>query len=146
MTMTDSATQLETVSDSVDLLATPDKVWALIGAFGGMWHPLVAKIEVAGEGIGQLRTIDTIDGNQIVERLEAIDDAEEFYRYVMISGIPATAYTGILGVKPKGTGSSVDWLVQYRPVGAPELAVKTAVSTLISSGLEALKIRFGATQ
>jgi hypothetical protein len=144
--MNDSAAQLQTVSDTVDLLATPDQVWALIGPFGGMWHPWIAKIELTGEGIGQIRTIDTIDGNQIVERLEAIDDAQQFYRYTMISGIPATAYTGVLGVKPKGAGSSVEWLVQYRPAGAPELAVKTAVSTLISAGLEALKTRFGAAQ
>ena len=36
-------TQLQTVADSVDLAAPPDQVWALIGQFGGMWHPLIAK-------------------------------------------------------------------------------------------------------
>jgi Polyketide cyclase / dehydrase and lipid transport len=144
--MNDSAAQLQTVSETVDLLAAPDQVWALIGRFGGMWHPWAAKIELTGEGIGQVRTIDTIDGKQIVERLEAIDNAQQFYRYAMISGIPATAYTGTLGVKPKGGGSSVEWLVQYQPAGASELAVKTAVSSLISAGLDALKTRFGAAQ
>ena len=52
----------------------PDQVWALIGQFGGTWHPLIAKIQLTGTGIGQLRTIETIDGKQIIERLEAIDD------------------------------------------------------------------------
>ncbi len=37
-------TQLQTVVDSVDLSAPPDQVWALIGPFGGTWHPLIAKI------------------------------------------------------------------------------------------------------
>ena len=67
-------TQLQTVADSVDLPASPDQVWALIGAFGGRWHPLIAKIQLTGTGIGQLRTIETIDGKQIIERLEAIDN------------------------------------------------------------------------
>ncbi len=86
--------QLQTVADSVDLSAPPDQVWALIGPFGGMWHPLIAKIQVTGAGIGQLRTIETIDGKQIIERLEAIDDPQRLYRYAMISGIPAIGLHG----------------------------------------------------
>ena len=62
------------VADSVDLAATPDAVWALIGRFGGDWHPLIAKIKMIGSGVGQLRVIETIDGKQIIERLDAIDD------------------------------------------------------------------------
>src|SRR5271168_5001554 len=55
-------TEIQTVADSADLLATPDKVWALIGGFGAMWHPLIANIQTSGEGVGELRTIETIDG------------------------------------------------------------------------------------
>ena len=142
--MNDSATQLQTVSNTADLSEAPDQVWAVIGQFGGIWHPLVARIELAGEGVGQVRTIETIDGNRIVERLEAIDDAQRFYRYTMISGIPATDYSGTLAAKAKADGSSVEWLVSYRPEGAPAPAVKAAVTTLIETGLESLKKRFGA--
>ena len=123
-------TQLQTVADSVDLSASPDQVWALIGSFGGMWHPLIAKIQLTGAGIGQLRTIETIDGKQIIERLDAVDNSQRLYRYTMISGIPAVDYTGTLGVKPKGTGSSVEWRVQYLADGQPTLVVKTIVTTL----------------
>jgi hypothetical protein len=136
-------TQLQTVADSVDLLALPDQVWALVGPFGGMWHPLVAKIQVTGAGIGQLRTIETIDGKQVIERLEAIDDSQRLYRYTMISGIPAADYTGTLDVKSKGTGSSVEWRVQYLADGQADIIVKTIVSTLLKTGLESLKPRFG---
>ncbi len=38
-------TELQTVADSVDLAASPDQVWAVIGQFGGMWHPLIAKVQ-----------------------------------------------------------------------------------------------------
>ena len=119
-------------------------MWALIGPFGGItWHPLVAKINVTGAGIGQLRTIETIDGKQVIERLEAIDDSQRLYRYAMISGIPAADYIGTLDVKPMGTGSSVEWRVQYLANGQPDTIVKAVISTLLKTGLESLKPRFG---
>jgi Domain of unknown function (DUF4331)/Polyketide cyclase / dehydrase and lipid transport len=136
--------QLQTVVDSVDLSAAPDKVWDLIGAFGGTWHPLIANIQLTGTGVGQLRTIETIDGKQIIERLDAIDNSQRLYRYSMISGIPAADYTGTLDVKPRGSGSSVEWRVQYRANGQPNIIVKTVVSELLKIGLTSLPSRFGA--
>jgi hypothetical protein len=136
-------TELQTVVESVDVSAPVDQVWALIGAFGSTWHPLIAKIELIGAGIGQLRKIETIDGKQIIERLDAIDNSQTSYRYTMISGVPATDYTGMLGVTAKGAGSSVEWRVQYWADGQPDFAVMTAVGTLVKTGLASLQKRFG---
>jgi hypothetical protein len=138
--------QLQTAADSVDLSAPPDRVWSLIGPFGGAWHPLIARIKLTGTGIGQLRTIETIDGKQIIERLEATDGARRFYRYGGITGIPAADYTGTLSAKPKGAGTTVEWRVQYVADGQPDIVVKSIVSTLLKTGLGSLKSRFGATQ
>ena len=66
---------------------------------------------MTGTGVGQLRTIETIDGKQIIERLDAIDNAGRFYRYTNIAGLPVANYTGMLAVKPNGAGSSVEWRV-----------------------------------
>ena len=136
-------TQLQTVVDSVDLSAPPDRVWALIGAFGGTWHPLIATIQLTGTGIGQLRTIETIYGKTIIERLEAMDQALRFYRYGGVSGIQTSNYTGIMGVKPKGDGCSVEWHVQYLPDGQADIVIRIIVSTLLKTGLASLKTRFG---
>jgi hypothetical protein len=136
----------QTVAESVDLPAPPDKVWALIGSFGGMWHPLVAKVELTGTGIGQLRTIQTIDGKQIIERLEAMDPSKQYYRYGGITGIQASNYTGMLAVKQKETGSSVEWHVQYLPDGQPDIVIKIIVSTLLKTGLNSLKSYFAAAK
>jgi hypothetical protein len=138
--------QLQTVTDSVDLLAPPDRVWALIGQFGGMWHPLIAKIKLTGAGIGQLRTIETIDGKQIIERLDATDDSRRSYRYGGITGIPAADYTGTLTAEPKGTGTTVEWRVEYLADGQPDIIVKSIVSTLLKTGLGGLKSRFDAAK
>ena len=135
-------TELQIVADRIDLNAAPDKVWALIGNFDASWHPLIANIKLIGNGIGQLRVIETIDGKQIIERLDAIDNSARLYRYTSISGIPASDYTGRLEVKPNGAGSSVEWGAQYLPKGQGDVVARTIVSTLFKTGLESLKARF----
>ena len=136
-------TEPQNVSDRIDLDAPPDRVWQVIGDFGGSWQPLIANIRLVGTGIGQLRVIETIDGKQIIERLEAIDTANRSYRYTNISGLPASDYSGTLAVKPHGSGSSVEWSARYLPNGQGDLIVRTIVGTLFKAGLESLKSRFG---
>jgi hypothetical protein len=134
---------LQTVAETVDVNATPERVWELIGQFGAAyWHPLIAAIRVTGTGPGQLRTIETIDGKQIIERLDAVDNSGRFYRYANIAGLPVANYTGMLSVKPNGAGSSVEWRAQYLPNGPGTLITKTIVSTLFKTGLDSLKSRF----
>ena len=138
--------ELQTVAESVELAAAPDEVWSLIGQFGGTWHPLTARVRLTGTGIGQLRTIQTLDGKEIVERLEAIDDAKRLFRYTNIAGMPVSHYTGTLEVKPKGSGSVADWRAQFLATSATDRAVKVMVSTLFRTGLESLKPRFGVAK
>lgn len=139
-------TELQMVSETVALLASPGDVWALIGPFGGMWHPLIADIRLTGVGIGQLRTIQTIDGKQIIERLEEMDDGQRFYRYSNVSGIPASNYLGTLSVRQAGAGSSVEWRVQFLADDQPDFIVNLIISTLLKTGVESLKPRFGAAK
>jgi Polyketide cyclase / dehydrase and lipid transport/Domain of unknown function (DUF4331) len=139
-------TQLQTAVESVELVVSPDKVWALIGDFGAAWEPLVANINVVGTGVGQIRVIETIDGKRIIERLEAMDNSARSYRYAMLDGIQATDYKGTLSVIPKGTGSLVQWQVQYWADGQPDILVKTVITTLLKTSLESLKTRFGASK
>ena len=136
-------TELQTVAESVELAAVPDEVWSLIGQFGGAWHPGVARVRLTGAGIGQLRTIETPDGKEIVERLEALDNAKRSFRYTNIAGIAASRYSGVLEVKPKGRGCVADWRVQFLANNQPDIVVKASVSILLKTGLESLKARFG---
>jgi polyketide cyclase/dehydrase/lipid transport protein/uncharacterized protein DUF4331 len=137
-------TELQTVAQSIELSAPPDEVWSLIGDFGGPWHPLTARISVTGTGVGQLRVIETLDGREIVERLEAIDNARRCFRYTNIAGMPVSHYTGVLEVKPSGGGSVVDWRTEFVAKSQTDRAAKVLVSTLLNAGLESLKSRFGA--
>ena len=66
-------------------------------------------------------------------------------KYGLVSGIPAAPYEGTMEVRPNGTGSTLRWGVSYRPDGQAKLIVNLIVSTLLSTGLDALKARFGST-
>ena len=138
--------EVQTVAESVELAAAPDKVWSLVGGFSLDWHPLVARVSLTGAGIGQLRTIETLDGKEIVERLDAMDNAKRFYRYTHIAGMPASHYTAVLEVRPKGSACVADWRVQFLANNQPDIVVKTRVSTLLRTGLESLKARFGVAK
>src|SRR5271156_5919770 len=139
-------TQIQTAVDSVELAASPDKVWALIGDFGAAWEPLIAKINTVGTGVGQIRVIETIDGKRMVERLEELENSSRSYRYSMLGGLQVTDYSGTLSVAPKGTGSLVQWQVQYWADGQPDIVIKTVVTTLLRTSLESLKARFGGSK
>jgi len=48
-------------------------------------------------------------------RVDATTDSS--YRYTNLGGIPASNYTGLLEVKPRGTGCAVTWSASYLSSG-----------------------------
>ena len=90
-----------------------------------------------------MRTVETIDGKDIIERLDATDNAKRQYRYSGVTGMGASNYAGVLEVSPKGGGSAVTWRVQFLGDGQPTIFIRTIVATLQKVGLESLKKRFG---
>jgi hypothetical protein len=135
-------TEIQTVTGSVELAAPPDDVWSVIGQFNLQWHPAVARARLIGEGLGQIRRLQTRDGKEIVERLADVDDAKRSYRYTLISGVPASHYAGVIDVKPKANGSVAEWRIEF--LAQSDIVVRTMVSRLIETGLGSLKARFGA--
>jgi len=139
-------TEVQIVGDSVELAADPEAVWSLMGRFSLDWHPAVASVSLTGTGMGQLRRLRTLDGREIVERLDAIDDAKRCYRYTLVAGVPASRYAGTLEVTPRGGGCSAAWRVQFLADNQPDIVVRAMVSTLIKTGLGSLKLRFGGVK
>ena len=138
--------ELQSVSESVELAAAPDDVWPLIEQFGGTWHPGFARVRLTGTGIGQLRTIEMLDGQTIIDRLEAIDEAKRVFCYANVAGMPVSHYTGELKVQAKGRGCIVEWRAQFLANHRSDRATKSLVSTLLNTGLASLKARFGAAK
>jgi Polyketide cyclase / dehydrase and lipid transport/Domain of unknown function (DUF4331) len=137
-------TEIQVVAGSVELAAAPDDVWSVIGQFSLDWHPAVARVRLIGEGVGEIRRLETRDGREIVERLEEVDGAKRSYRYTLVSGVPASHYTGVIDVRPAGKGSVAEWRVEFLANNQPDIVVRTMVSTLVKTGLGSLKPRFAA--
>src|SRR5262245_22649200 len=135
-------TELQTVAGSVALAGVPDEVWSVVGQFSLAWHPAVARVELIGKGIGQLRRLETLDGREIVERLEAVDDAKRSYRYSLVAGVAASRYVGTIEVKPKSGGCVAEWTVQFLASKQPDIIVRGTVTRLIETGFGSLKRRF----
>src|SRR5262249_25357704 len=132
-------TEIQTVAGSVELAAPPDEVWSVISQFNLQWHPAVARARLIGEGLVQLRRLETSDGREIVERLAEVDNTKRSYRYTLISGVPASHYAGVIDVKPKANGSVAEWRVEFLANNQSDIAVRTMVSRLVETGLASLK-------
>src|SRR5215467_6175667 len=72
-------TEIQAVMGSVELAAPPDDVWSVVGKFDLLWDPGIARSHLIGEGLGQIRRLQTRDGREVVERLAEIDNAKRSY-------------------------------------------------------------------
>ena len=115
------------VVETIEVAATPDRAWALVGDFAGLvgWFPAVTESKVEGSGIGALRYLTMPDGNKLTERQEARDEAGRSYDYTAIAGaLPCTDYRSRIAVAPQGAGSRITWTATFNPIeGAPVDAV-----------------------
>jgi len=96
----------------IDLPASPNEVWQLIGGFGALpdWLPYILKSELS-EG-GRVRHLATTSGDTIIERLERFDNIARTYSYSILKGpFKITNYLATIRVEAKDEGNSsrVEW-------------------------------------
>jgi len=141
------------VTETIEINAPADKVWAVIGNFQDMsWHPAVAKTEgKGGNDANATRTITLKNGGTIDEQLDKYNAAEHAFAYeitkVDVKVLPVNDYSSRLTVTADGDKSTVEWRgAFYRgymlndppPELNDEVAVK-AVTVIYKDGLTALK-------
>ena len=141
------------VIETVEIDATPEAVWEVIGNFQDMsWHPAVSKLEGKGENaVDATRVLTLQSGGTIAEKLIKFDADKKLYKYeitdVDVKVLPVKNYSSMLSVKGEGDKSTVEWKgAFYRgflnnnppPELSDEAAVK-AVTGVYRGGLDALK-------
>ena len=143
------------VTETIEINAPVDKVWAVIGNFQDMsWHPAVAKTEGSGGNeTNAKRTLTLGSGGTIEEQLDEYDAQGHMYHYEITKVdpkvLPVNDYSSKLSVEGEGDKSTVTWWgAFYRGYmnndPPPELndeAAKTAVVGVYKAGLEALKAK-----
>lgn len=136
---------MATASAFIDIPATADQVWQLIGGFDSLpdWLPFIPKSELS-EG-GRVRSLQTADGAVVVERLEAFDNAGKTYSYSILQApFPATDYLATISVEAQGQGTRVTWSGRFKPVGVSDKEVEELFAGIYQGGLEALRANYPA--
>jgi len=136
---------MATASATIEIPASADEVWQLIGDFNSLpdWLPFIPKSELS-EG-GRVRSLKTADGAVIVERLEAFDNAGKTYSYsIEQAPFPATAYLATIKVEAQGQGARVTWSGRFTPVGVSEEEVVALFDGIYQGGLQALRANYPA--
>ncbi len=106
----------------IEIAASADTVWQLIGGFGALpdWLSYIPASELS-EG-GRVRRLANPAGDAIVERLVAFDEAERSYTYAILDApFPVVNYRSTLRVRENGPNASkVEWSGTFTPHGATD--------------------------
>ncbi|WP_236189144.1 SRPBCC family protein [Pseudomonas pharyngis] len=136
---------MATASATIDIPASADQVWQLIGGFNTLpdWLPFIPNSELS-EG-GRVRTLQTADGGVVVERLETFDNAGKTYSYSILQApFPATDYLATIRVEAQGQGAKVTWSGRFTAKGVSEEEVVALFNGIYQGGLEALRANYPA--
>lgn len=134
---------MATASATIDIPASADQVWQLIGGFNTLpdWLPFIPNSELS-EG-GRVRTLQTADGAVVVERLETFDNAGKTYSYSILQApFPATDYLSTIRVEAQGQGAKVTWSGRFTAKGVSDEEVVALFSGIYQGGLEALRANY----
>jgi carbon monoxide dehydrogenase subunit G len=146
------------VTQTIEINAPADKVWAVIGKFQDMgWHPAVGKTEGSGDNApGAKRTLTLKAGGTIAEELTKYNATDKTFSYeikdVEVKVVPVTNYSSTISVKGDGAKSTVEWKgAFYRgyvnndpPAELSDEAAINAVTGIYKSGLDGLKAKLEA--
>ncbi|CCA90741.1 SRPBCC family protein [Novosphingobium sp. PP1Y] len=129
------------VSTSIEISASADKVWAIIGGFDNLpqWLNLIRTSTL--EDGGRVRRLEAVGGALIVERLLSFDEAERRFSYSHLEAPdPVTDYVSEMRVSPLDEGRcTVVWACRFTPVSVSEAEAIAHFDGIYSVGLHALK-------
>lgn len=144
------------VTESIEIDAAPDKVWAILQDFCSIkdWHPAINSCQSDQFDVGAIREIELANGEKIAEKLFKRDEEKMRMQYAMqlekgriIDGLPIATHGSTMTVKDNGGKTTVEWKGafyrsfpgQQPPPELSDAACIEAVTKLYSEGLQGLK-------
>jgi hypothetical protein len=135
------------VEESITLNAPAEKVWETIGEFGGLadWHPAAVACTTSEDGGDVIRTIAIPGGGSLIEKLEALSSKQFSMIYSIVDGpLPVANYRSTLKLERNGDEAcKAVWSGEFNASGADDEAAEAVIRGIYTSGLDALKKRFG---
>jgi mxaD protein len=142
------------VIETIEIAAPPEKVWKVVGDFGGLaaWNPLVAKCAAdKGSAADSERHVTLTNGAGLIDSMDLYDPAHMTYTYRLmnedVQKFPVSFYSATITVKAAPSGSQVEWIGNfYRadtqndpPENLNDDAAVKAMRNFFQSGLAGLK-------
>ena len=92
---------------TIDVDAAPETVWSVVGDVTAVprWFAKYVQCEV----VGDVRTLRSAEGAELVERLLERDDAARTYAYTVTAGPPLRSHRASFTVVPREGGSTIVW-------------------------------------
>lgn len=128
------------VEKSIEIKATPQQVWDLVGNTGGIsaWVPALAQSEMTEDG--QTRSCTMQDGTKFYEDIIKQDDSARLYEYSVRDGVmPMTGFRGSIQVEENGSGSKIQWKARFTAAGISEDEAVGMIGGIYEQGLETAK-------
>ena len=128
------------VSESIEINAPQEKVWAAIRNFQDMsWLPPVARTEGEnGNAVGATRKLTLADGATVEEELSKYEPDMMSYSYritkVDVKTLPVTNYSSTLSVSPSASVSLANTSMVTPPLPTTMLTVSLAATGLLFVG------------
>ena len=141
-------------TQTVEVAASPDKIWSIAGNFVDLtWVPAVkASSATNGNKPGSVRALD-FGGPKLMEELVKYDAKKHTYTYKIINSednrkiVPVSNVVSSITVAPAGNGSKVTWEASFTRVdptatpaeGKDDATAQKTISGVFGLGLGALK-------
>ena len=119
-----------------------DALWRVISDFGaaGGYLSGIVSFTVKGEGVGALRTLTSVDGSSIVERLETQDEAARQLSYSLQTDTPFQNCLTTMTVRDLGSGrAELAWSATFQSTGIPAGEAVEMLEGALSANCLALK-------
>ncbi len=114
----------EKVHISHEFAVSADTLWTVLSDFANLtWVPSVPRFEFEGEGVGMTRRMYLDDTFAILEKLEALDEANRTISYSIPENnpLPCTDYYATMVVVETGPDACrLEWGCSFEPLGLTE--------------------------
>jgi len=122
--------------------APADALWKVIGNFGAAcdYLALVVNCVVEGTGVGARRTLTSIDGSTIIERLDAQDPVTHQLSYSLLTDTPFRDCLTTVALNDRGsTMTELSWSATFEPDVLPVSEAVELMEFALAANCRALK-------
>jgi carbon monoxide dehydrogenase subunit G len=128
------------ISDRIH--ASADRVWDLVGDFGGIarFSRGFKSVTCTGSGVGAVRTITLPNDVQMQERCELHDAARRTLDYSIVGGpMPIANYLARIQLFEDGDGTRIEWSSTFEPKGIGEAQAIAMIEGVYKGGIAGIK-------